>query len=1252
MPTIRYQIKNEYGLGRSELYGAADKNDPEAFLEGVAMAGLVGLLRQLGDLSEFATEVFHNLHEEVMNTASRGQNMILRVQQLETELPAISNALFHGSGSSCLSCREGLDWHCNIQVDHNLITAGHMPHFFMDMYEECHGPPQLFKLDKFDVGGDGACLKRYSDPSLFMMELTSSRLVEHEPQREKRTCKTKKKVSFSCGGEPPKSFLMSHYDSRLQPATSGQVLDKVTLKHVKLKPRQLNESVSHSLRSYMENHIDLLPIEQQVASETSIIQSIRMKSADLIKSATEVHAVVVDTSSNREKNQSPSPTKQEMTTAGDSEKQKIERTKFSDKQFEPTSEVQNVHPVYFMLEEKATVSKNKNITEGSLYGSRPSEVDLNLSVDQEVEQNGFSPDAECRSQNSSYGYISDEISSDLDNYTDALTTMESELETDAENQGKTDSVFVSTESQETDSDGSDANEEQEELQAQYSEQYFIKNSASSPGFTTIFRKGAANPSFSDTLGHMAAQLLEENKNDSDFPPDSDVGLGETNGTHFEQTYTELVKCKSSDHLLLRASDVSSSAVHGEAFCRSSITDLTSTISLVTLNIMETSPSYERKTNQAVSHLDGESPCKIDASELPSEEKINMLHGEFAENPGILSDSLYHMTDLKLLMKDDIPKEIDPNEYIKEQSTHDVVSSNRPVLRLQKQQETALEIGTTDIEVSNHIKSQESEKHDQGACCLVNPAVLDEDLGTAITGNDSLAASTLVLTHENVDAVIQGITPISNMSTCEEDILSEADGSPWTCAGHKAFSDNMDVLSEPVGIILSTENELPKCNPQESGHDITSDVDFSESNMSSSNETICGEPSFEGSIPFQCNSDLHKNTSGSVSVPAPLIQSNKDSISETTLQQSSEQQPRLASSAPLPEDNVTSEDTKEIPRIAELPPVPWRLTKPPQVSLVSGCSVAQPPSGSNTDISLSTVEKEHSGELPAGVEIAGLDCTVQSPKSCDITVAVKESCEDILHSDRKLVHPALELPHEEDKQAHDGNTLEEDSLRPTELPSTVETENSQDISVLKGSKTYPPTLSEVIPSLNERFQDLELKRSQNGIADGEKHKDTHVVPGSALNVNVKFPPLPSTKPKKSGHGSPSTEEKDSSSLHDLTTPTTENEKPTNKLHSVINRPNDPLIEAIASHDESKLRKAPQLIHSSVMPKFDEKGSLLEQIRNKSFNLKPTVAPTVKFKGGPPIDVKVIAILEKANAIRQEVMTMTTKKIAGRVILRNH
>lgn len=52
MPLTRYRIKNEYGLADPEMYRSADKDDPEALLEGVAMAGLVGLLRQLGDLAE------------------------------------------------------------------------------------------------------------------------------------------------------------------------------------------------------------------------------------------------------------------------------------------------------------------------------------------------------------------------------------------------------------------------------------------------------------------------------------------------------------------------------------------------------------------------------------------------------------------------------------------------------------------------------------------------------------------------------------------------------------------------------------------------------------------------------------------------------------------------------------------------------------------------------------------------------------------------------------------------------------------------------------------------------------------------------------------------------------------------------------------------------------------------------------------------------------------------------------------------
>ncbi|WVZ16632.1 hypothetical protein V8G54_009614 [Vigna mungo] len=94
MPLSKYRVRNEYSLADPELYRAADKDDPEALLEAVAMAGLVGLLRQLGDLAEFAAEIFHDLHEEVMVTAARGHGLMARVKQLEAEVPSLEKAFF------------------------------------------------------------------------------------------------------------------------------------------------------------------------------------------------------------------------------------------------------------------------------------------------------------------------------------------------------------------------------------------------------------------------------------------------------------------------------------------------------------------------------------------------------------------------------------------------------------------------------------------------------------------------------------------------------------------------------------------------------------------------------------------------------------------------------------------------------------------------------------------------------------------------------------------------------------------------------------------------------------------------------------------------------------------------------------------------------------------------------------------------------------------------------------------------------
>lgn len=51
-------MRNEYSLGQPQLYKEVNREDPKAVLDGVAVAGLVGILRQLGDLAEYVALSF------------------------------------------------------------------------------------------------------------------------------------------------------------------------------------------------------------------------------------------------------------------------------------------------------------------------------------------------------------------------------------------------------------------------------------------------------------------------------------------------------------------------------------------------------------------------------------------------------------------------------------------------------------------------------------------------------------------------------------------------------------------------------------------------------------------------------------------------------------------------------------------------------------------------------------------------------------------------------------------------------------------------------------------------------------------------------------------------------------------------------------------------------------------------------------------------------------------------------------------
>ncbi|KXG31590.1 SCAR-like protein 2 isoform X1 [Sorghum bicolor] len=218
MPLVRFEVRNEVGLGDPGLYGggaaaagaaavagnrgatasaaAAGEEEPKALLEGVAVAGLVGILRQLGDLAEFAADVFHDLHEQVIATSARGRKVLTRVQNIEAALPSLEKAVKNQKSHIHFAYVPGSDWHTQLQNEQNHLLASDLPRFMMDSYEECRDPPRLYLLDKFDTAGAGACVKRYSDPSYFKKAWDMTRADKTANlQREKRSQKIKRKGS-------------------------------------------------------------------------------------------------------------------------------------------------------------------------------------------------------------------------------------------------------------------------------------------------------------------------------------------------------------------------------------------------------------------------------------------------------------------------------------------------------------------------------------------------------------------------------------------------------------------------------------------------------------------------------------------------------------------------------------------------------------------------------------------------------------------------------------------------------------------------------------------------------------------------------------------------------------------------------------------------------------------------------------------------------------------------------------------------
>ncbi|KAM1689102.1 hypothetical protein PS1_036926 [Malus domestica] len=420
MPLVRFQVRNEYSLGQPQLYKEVNREDPKAVLDGVAVSGLVGILRQLGDLAEFAAEVFHGLQEQVMTTASRSHKLIVRVQHIEAALPSLEKAVLAQTSHIHFAYTGGIEWHPRIRNEKNHLIYNDLPRFIMDSYEECRDPPRLDLLDKYDTGGPGSCLKRYSDPTFFKK---ASAIPDEEKvekvRRSRKAQRSKKKRGSQRNGDVLRGASASNRSSRMQhisPIVNGRSSSSQTAStaDMALKSDLGDNSISFDSRTE-------LGYIEYAAHPTSSMQAEEHESKESPTSKLVQHDDTIDSVSPADQNgfvgdNFPGSSLQDQVTSGSSCVNWDEKTEIVDPKCQQNGIDENteIHPTKDDLDAHEAGAGNFRIVE---------RMDA-LFVDENIVES-----ISIRNQ-------TDEIESEPDNFMDALNTIESESETDLDCQTK------------------------------------------------------------------------------------------------------------------------------------------------------------------------------------------------------------------------------------------------------------------------------------------------------------------------------------------------------------------------------------------------------------------------------------------------------------------------------------------------------------------------------------------------------------------------------------------------------------------------------------------------------------------------------------------------------------------------------------------------------------------------------------------------------------------------------------------------
>nr|GEV99456.1 protein SCAR4-like [Tanacetum cinerariifolium] len=1163
----------------------------------------------------FAAEIFHGLHEEVMVTAARGHSLLVRVQQVEADFPAIERAFLSQTGHSAFFSSSGISWHPNLQTEQNLITKGDLPRFVMDSYEECRGPPRLFLLDKFDVAGAGACLKRYTDPSFYKVETSSFEMMSAEAQRDKRIRKTKKKGSRLKNGETPEAFQSSHVKlHQLLLEERVQNVANEPARRVKLKKRDIKFPFdTETGKGYMEKLLDSPPEDKLVHEVPKVSSPLRLPTS--ISGEPQLETL--------EDRMANSPLGSPRNNGSRYESQIVDKTVSME-------HINNVHA--------------------------NSSIDLQADG---IEEKHISVNEEHKSDGVEEGYQSDDVASETDNYMDALATMESEVETDVELRANSDQSikrenFSDTHIELLQSQFSDS------LSASEDESSSLKNKITSFSYSdtsssvdNMSPRGVNSPhAFASTEIPFRPRVAPEQASDNSTEVSDNAALPMDQGviskesTSKESDLSELSSNNCVDVSSRKKNEESESDLEDIVASTSELDDVHSStidnesdisnINLVTSHVEEqpSGPTLDEPEidDGDVNHdekmaysADNGSISKreladdfLESKSVPEEAGVPYSNGDEAElqdKESVSADSVCDSADD--INGDDDLSTLEGEKELKEREAESVNLESKdlaPVFvpaDVDSNESKGLEVDSGESETVD-VSCDLDENEDNGLFTTENGLVINESVEKDSTEQlaispESVSVPSAYYDHSNINDLDDA--SLEKEASEQQVVSSELDSIPSVSYDHL-----QDLNSIPTSSLVTCDdlNE--------------NDVDGPSTNskIMQDENILVTEKTDQNGVQVDMSPD-ESNAQFLDSAPdSPMSAEAQESKSSNFVEQNVDQ---LVGASSIMSHSASTEEMADQSHLQSLQletvdsepyPVNHEATLEPSMADLSQLSSHDNLHGFNMLPQLAPINIEESPPLPPLPPMQWRMGKLQN-------TSMSTMPDGGLHgfSNFPSPFPPIETPPPLDQNENITNEKSDNGYEDMEsscnkLP-TEPSVNTEEVA----ERIVPQPPSDTKPSVKTETEEVAERIVPQPPSDTEPSVNTETE-----EVAERIVPQPPSDKERPVYVFPTEREiiRPSSSL-----PLVDDERPNGIRPMKIQRPRTPLIDAVAAHDKSKLRKVSERAMPPIQ-KEEDRGTLLEQIRLKSFNLKPAVQTRPSIQG-PRTNLTVAAILEKANAIRQ-------------------